>query len=177
MRNLAIIKRITFLWIITAFALLIFSSCFGRVAPKRTYTDEEFSCEVKWRMDGNEICAVVEAGGKCAEGREIKMTFLSPQSLSGISVSRSNGKMYIESGAVRAELHNDTIMRAATLLCDEGSLSYKGKALEGDREVVYAERRVGDRMDVLYLDLETGAPVRIDSGEISLVVVWFEYKP
>ena len=174
---MAIIKRRAFLGMIAALAVFFLGSCVGRIAPKRVYTEEAFSCEVKWSMDGSEFCAVVEAGSKSDEGREIKMKFLSPQSLSGISVSRSNGKMYIESGAVRAELHNDTRMRAADILCDEGSLSYKGKALEGEREVVYAERRTGDREDRLYIDIETGAPVRIEADEISLAVVWFEYKP
>ena len=174
---MAIIKRRAFFWIITAWAVLFFSSCAGSIAPKRIYIEEEFSCEVRWTVDGSEFCALIETGGKSAEGREIKMKFLSPPSLEGVSVSRIGGKTQIEYGEVRAELHNDTIMRVAILLCDEGSMSYKGKALEGGREIVYAERRVGDREDRLYVDIETGAPLRIESGDISLVVVWFEYKP
>ena len=162
---------------LAAVVSLIAVSCSSVAAPKRLYVDSAFLTEISWRWGDGEYRALVDAKYPSEDGeRELRMEFLSPEEIKGISVSLEGERIFVEMGGVSAEIYDRSAIKYALLLCMPGSFTYKGKTEIDGRELIVSQRIAENTVCDIYLDPQTGAPVKICGGGESIDIIWFEYK-
>ena len=169
----------------TAAVLLVFAvtvfffGCDGE-RIKRNYTESSFCAEIRWERDegdGESFWAKVFAGAPAndGQGRELRLEFLSPDEMQGISAEFDGERAFLICGDVRAELHNQAILDAARLLASGGSFSSRGATEVAGKELLLVERVCGNEISRIYIDKESGVPFRVVSEGLTVDVVWFEY--
>ena len=175
-----IIKRTTAIFLLFAVTIFLFGCTVGKI--KRNYTESSFCAEIRWERDGDGeggqcFSAKVFAGVPANDGcdRELKLEFISPDEMQGVSVEFDSERTFLVCADVRVELHNQAILDAARLLADKGSFSGRGVTEVAGRELLLVERVCGNEISRIYIDKESGVPFRVVSDELVVDVVWFEY--
>ena len=174
-----VITKIRTIVLYTALAMISLSlfSCSRITAPEEIYVKRDFSAEIRWTSEDSEYRARLVTRWLSEEktSRRIELELTAPERICGVTIEKTGGKATVKVGDMVAELHNQTILEAAELLLSDGNFSYKAKAELSGREVIVAERVCENDISEIYLDKESGAPLRVVSGGRRIEVVWFEF--
>ncbi len=153
-------------WTIIALICVIlasFSACDGTASDIFAYSEEDFSAVVEGSVDGIEIKAVVhfEKEGEDVASRIMTVSYLSPKSLEGLTVSLySDGTSRTRLGNIEfGEGSFGGLAAPFLVICPQGEYSSISHNGAGDAEVVfvnaYGELKYFFKKDV-------GFPTRIE---------------
>ena len=165
-------------------AAILLTSCSVYGKKELTYQKGAFRAEIEWESDGTKFSASVTAGAPRppAEGedidsviRDIEMCFLSPESMRGIKVTRTNGEV----GAALGDIEIDSgalagYLAAADLFDVSGEVKDIELVDSESGRLTRIDVRDGDAEFSVYLSVETENPVRLTGSKYDVKVVWFE---
>lgn len=178
MRSWGIIKRAVAALLLFSATMFLFGCAEGKAGGiKRNYTESSFCAEICWEREGERFSAKVFASAPAndGQGRELKLEFISPDSMNGVSAEFDGERAFLVCGDVRAELHNQAIIDPVKLLADVGSFSNRGATEVAGRKLLLVERVCGNEVTRIYIDKDSGVPFRVVSDKLTVDVVWFEY--
>ena len=169
----------------TVLSLVLVLSCVscGRARLPADYRMAAFDARVSWTVEGLSVLAVLRADAPVEGARGIRMEMISPQTLSGVVLTRQEGQWRVACG----ELETDaSLLRELTafaeLLLPMGEITPVCETEWQGETVLYAEivhnTEEGEKcVYELYLDLETGEPRSIRQGERALEIRSFQALP
>ena len=170
------IRHVRWLCALCVMACLSVSFCSCKpLRPLPDYRDRGFSATVRWESEGVTICAeletVVEEGdlaGLC------RVTLSSPSSLAGAVLEKSEQGVAMTLEGVCIESPGaDKIWKACALLTSDGEMDDVCDTEWQGLSVRYSEIGEGEDRCSLFRERKTGAPMRIEKGELVLVVERF----
>lgn len=154
-------------------ALLLLSLCACAATPTPPdYRLSGFTCEASWMEEALSLRATITVSPPQAQDtpfgqRDLTISFLSPDSLAGVTVCRRSGEISVQLGDVSLDgASSSSWLRVAELLLPDGALSSISRTQENGRSLLYAEIHTteDDSGCQLYLEPSTGIPLRIRRG-------------
>lgn len=162
-----------FLLLLTVATLLV--GCRGTGKGTPDYRMEPFCAEVRWERDGVTVCAETETAWEDGVLTLSSLRLLSPPSLSGIEVTRANGKLVlVREGICMTASGAEEWWETASLLCAVGEMHYVCDTEWEGLSLEYAEIGDGTRVVEVLREPNTGIPKRIAEGALALTVIRFE---
>lgn len=138
-----------------------------------SYAEHAFCADIEGQVDGLEIAARVQVSARDETGaRDVKIEFLSPKSLEGITVTGDSDGTGISLEGINVADAGQEWLLAARLLIPEGQVVSIKNSEQGIATVAL------DSKQTIIIDLNTGAPLEasIDGVRSARVrVTRFEY--
>lgn len=170
-------KRIILVFI----AVMMLFGCARRFPERPSWIEGDFECELSYELSGVRVRGVLRSEIGESERRAC-FSFIEPEALSGVSVTRENGKLAAELDGMEIEGEEFLCwLEVERLFACEGELVESDKTELGGKRV---EKLVflshgGEREDI-YISIDTGEPQRLCGkicGEDTVCeVIWFERK-
>lgn len=150
------------------------------------YTSDAFSASIEGNIGGFAFTADIIIGApRAADGasiplpRDMELIFRAPGTLSGVRIERKDGKVTVTSGNMSIGCTGAAgWLRAAELLIPEGSVNDVKIINENGTRLVQIEMALEDgNILIIYVDCETGIPVRVISEGTEIRVAGFGEAP
>lgn len=155
--------------------LLLTVSVCGCVAPRDplSYRSKAFEAEIIIRSDTSEASARISLGPPTNDGtpRDATLTFLSPEHLAGITLTRKSGKAAVSSGDIT--LPFDMLSYPIDLFSLNGSVISVELTTLGQKKATLVKLESDGRLYEIYVS-ENDVPLKISDGHTRIDVVWFE---
>ena len=155
-------------------ALLVLSGCGKIDSEVLSYAERPFRASVQGQMNGLDFCADVEVSAPNESGeRNIRIRFMSPESLRGIVVTHDGKRLGVEADGV--SIHDSAAqgwLIAAQLLIPRGQVVSIKSSEDNPRTATV----VLDSKQTIIIDVNTGAPLEAaaDGASAHIWVTRFE---
>jgi hypothetical protein len=169
------------LFVMISLALLL-AGCSLSGGEYLEYTGDAFSASIEGNIGGFIFTADVKIGApRASDGssaplpRDLELIFRAPGTLSGVRAERKDGKITVTSGGMSIESSGAAgWLKAAELLIPDGNVNDVETINENGARIAEIEIALEDG-DILmiYVDCETGFPVRAVCKDIEILVAGF----
>lgn len=165
-------KKIFFIFALLP--VLLFCSC-SITKGSLEYQNFAANAEITIKTDNNTVRANISLGAPNPDSspRDAKITFSSPDSLSGIVVARKGGEVFLSIGSLTLPAENHGFIGIADLFSIKGTLSSAELCTLDGKKATHITITDTDAVYDVYIS-ENDLPLRIVKDCITVDVVWFE---
>ena len=164
------------LFAVTALLALFFSlsSCKGDAKMPEERLSRALDAELTVTTDALSYRVAVHLGAQTEDGeRDGEVVFLSPASLSGLTVRRTDGAYTVEREGLLSPRGETGDLFLPALLLSPAEVVGRKRTVENQRAVTLLYSADGR---TLCFDVETGALVRVEREDCSATIEWIEVR-